>query len=188
MQSTIIKAKKTYFSIQFTQFVLSCDDFFCYTVSSMTLTTHATIGAVIGQATGNPILGFTLSFISHFLIDIIPHGDLKLSDNFRVYKRKRKQAVAYTTVDAIIAILFILLLFNTKEIISTQNFTWGIVGAVLPDLLVGISELTKSKYLMWINKLHFYFHNLYIKKHGDIPLKYALIAQLIIITFFQTKL
>jgi hypothetical protein len=47
----------------------------------MTLTTHATLGAVIGRATGNPVLAFIFGFISHFLIDMVPHGDTGLADN-----------------------------------------------------------------------------------------------------------
>lgn len=154
----------------------------------MTLTTHATLGAVIGQATGNPLLAFVFGFISHFLIDMIPHGDTGISDNFRVLRRRRKHAVAYVMVDAIFGIFFVLLLANSRDIDSVRTFSWGIVGAVLPDLLVGIYEITKTHLLRWFNTFHFLFHDFFVKRKGDVPLYYAIMAQIVLIAYLQTKL
>ncbi len=154
----------------------------------MTLTTHATVGAVIGHAVGTPALAFIFGFISHFLIDMIPHGDTGLSDNFRVLKRKRKQAVAYVVVDAVIALFFVLLLANTRDIESMRTFSWGIAGGVLPDLIVGLYEVTKTPLLKWFNTFHFYFHNFFVRRKGDVPLYYALMAQIVLIAYLQTKL
>ncbi len=154
----------------------------------MTLTTHATMGAVIGHATGNPLAAFVIGFISHLLVDMIPHGDCHISDNYRIHKRHRKKAVAYVLVDAIIAMTFIMILFNVKDIVSIRQFTWGIVGSVLPDLLVGLYDLTKSRFLKWFFDLHFFFHDFFVKKRGDVPLYYALLAQLVLIAYLQTKL
>lgn len=154
----------------------------------MTLTTHAVLGAVIGQASGSPISAFIGGFISHLLIDMIPHGDAGLSDNFRIHKRKQTQAVAYVMVDAIVAILFVLFLANTKDIESVRTFTWGIIGGVLPDLMVGVYEITKTPLLKWFNWVHFFFHDFFVKRRGDVPLYYALLAQIILIAYLQTKL
>lgn len=154
----------------------------------MTLTTHATLGAVIGHATGNPLLAFIFGFISHLLIDMIPHGDTGISDNFRIHKRRRKHAVAYVMIDGIIALFFVLMLANTRDIESMRSYSWGIVGGVLPDLLVGVHEITKTRLLDWFNKLHFYFHDYFVKRKGDVPLYYAILAQIVLIAYLQTKL
>lgn len=154
----------------------------------MTLTTHATLGAVIGHAVGNPVIAFVGGFISHFLIDMIPHGDTGISDNFRVHKRRQKQAVAYVAVDAIVAVFFVLLLANTRDIDSMRTFTWGIVGGVLPDLIVGLYEVTKTPLLRWFNIMHFFFHDYFVKRRGEVPLYYALLAQVVLIAYLQTKL
>ena len=46
----------------------------------MTLTTHAVVGAAIATSMPNhPVIGFTLAFASHFVLDAIPHWDYKLS-------------------------------------------------------------------------------------------------------------
>lgn len=154
----------------------------------MLLVTHATAGAVIGQFTGNPVLAFCVALVVHFLMDMIPHGDVGISDNFRVYKRKRKQAVAYAVVDGVATVLFVLFLFNARDILSLQNFTWGIAGSVLPDLMVGLYDLTKVKFLKWFSDLHFFFHDIFVRRKGDVPLYYAILAQIVLIAYLQTKL
>lgn len=154
----------------------------------MTLTTHATLGAVIAGIVGNPLLALIFGFLSHFVVDIIPHGDTGMSDNFRIHKCKRKRAVAYVLVDGVIAIFFVLLLANTRDIDSMRTFTWGIIGGVLPDLLVGLYEITKTPRLRWFNTMHFYFHDMIVRKKGDVPLYYALIAQVVLIAYLQTKI
>jgi hypothetical protein len=146
------------------------------------------MGAVIGEAIGNPLLGFIVAIIIHFLVDIIPHGDNFLSNNFRVLKRRRKQAVTYVTVDAICAILFVLFIVNVRDVALIRPISMGIIGSILPDLLVGLFDLTKSKYLRWIFNLHFTFHNLIIKRRGDVPLKYALVVQIILVLLLQARL
>lgn len=154
----------------------------------MTLTTHATLGAVLAKVTGNPLLAFILGLVSHFIVDMIPHGDTGISDNFRIHKRRRKRAVAYVAVDAVIAILFVLLIANNRDIQSVRTFTWGIIGGVLPDLLVGLYDLTKSPLLRWFYKMHFFFHDFFVKRKGEVPLYYALMAQVVLIAYLQTKL
>jgi hypothetical protein len=69
-----------------------------------------------------------------------------------------------------------------------QNFTWGIIGGVLPDLLTGVYEITKSKTLKWFNTVHFFFHDYFVKRKGDVPLKYAILGQIVFIALLQSKL
>ena len=133
-------------------------------------------------------MAFIFAFISHFLIDMIPHGDTGLADNYKIHKRNRKRAVAYVMVDAVVAIFFVLLLANTRDIVSMRTFSWGIVGGVLPDLIVGIYEITKTPLLRWFNTLHFAFHDFFVKRKGDVPLYYAILAQVVLIAYLQTKL
>src|SRR3989339_696868 len=112
----------------------------------MTLTAHAAMGAVIGEAVGNPLLGFIIAIAVHFLVDIIPHGDSFISDNYRVLKRRRKQAVAYVTTDAACAILFVLFIVNVRDVTLIRSISMGIIGSILPDLLVGLYDVTKFRY------------------------------------------
>ena len=154
----------------------------------MTLTTHTFIGAVLAKLTGNPLLAFALSFATHYLVDIVPHGDNRLSENFRIKKKKRKEIAAFLTIDACVAIFFILFLIHTRDIESLRTFSWGIAGAILPDLLVGLYDLTRSRFLRWNYRLHFFFHDLLTHRRGDVPLYYSLLAQMVLIAYLQTML
>lgn len=154
----------------------------------MTLTTHATVGTLIGYTLGNPLAGFIVGFLSHLLLDMIPHGDYKMNINFRKNKSHMKKALAFVTTDAIVAIFFILWLISWKDLSYLPAISWAIAGAVLPDLIVGLHDLTKNKWLKPLNDLHFYFHNLIVKKHKDIPLQYSLTIQFILIIILQSQL
>ncbi len=49
----------------------------------MTLTTHAIAGAAVAELfPTHPVLGFIAGFLSHFLLDAIPHWDYKILSNY----------------------------------------------------------------------------------------------------------
>lgn len=145
----------------------------------MTLTTHAAIGAAIGTFVGNPFLGFTLGIVSHLLVDMIPHGDSVVLTAYKV-KKKKKAGVAYVMVDASIAIMLLMGLVgidHAGQATSSLAFAAAVMGSVLPDLLTGVSEIYSTPLLKKYYKFHFYFHNFFTSRYGDVPLIPALIAQ-----------
>lgn len=148
----------------------------------MTLTTHTAIGAAIGSAVGNPILGFFAGFASHFLVDMIPHGDSKMSDSWRLMRKKRGP-VAYATIDGAIGVYFILTLSNVVAPEQLFTFSLAIAGSVLPDLLIGLYDLTHWAWMKPFFRFHFFFHDFFTKKHGDVKLTYALAGQIAVIVF-----
>ena len=154
----------------------------------MTLTTHATVGAVIGYAIGEPLAGFVLGFLSHLLLDMIPHGDYRLGRDIRKSKAHLKKAIGFITLDAIVAIFFILWLVSWKDLMPIQAISWAVVGAILPDLFVGLYDVTKSKWFKPLNTIHFHFHDMWHKKRKDMSLGHALIIQAIMIMLIQTQL
>ncbi len=151
----------------------------CYTFA-MTITSHTAVGTIIGLSVGNPILGFIIGFISHYLLDIIPHGDGKISDQLRVYKKK-KGPITYGSIDAIIAIFVLLIILNISPATHNQVFSAAVAGSILPDLLTGLYDLTKWRMLKGFYKIHFFFHDLVIKRWRDINLTYSLILQVIFV-------
>ena len=147
----------------------------------MFITTHALIGALIAEQVPNtPIWAFVLGLISHFITDIIPHGDSSLYKGY-VSGSKVKRAIAYVTFDGLIALLGVLALFNTKFVDHRAAISLGILGGVLPDFLVALCELFRIKQLRWFYKLHFFFHNLIISKKGDIPLGVGMTLQIAVL-------
>jgi hypothetical protein len=130
----------------------------------MFLTTHAAIGALIAQQIpGQHTLAFALGIASHFLSDIIPHGDTRQYKDY-VSGRGVKKALAYVVIDAAIAIYFILFLFNADIPTNTLTVSLGIAGGILPDVLVAVYEVWRVRGLGWFHRLHFFFHNMVSEK------------------------
>ncbi len=146
----------------------------------MLLSVHATVGAIIGEHVDTPLLAFILAFISHFVLDIIPHGDEALVKAYRNdFKRK---AMKYLIVfDLLSTIILLAMLFFFHKIEFRSTVIWGIIGGVLPDFMVAIHEITK-KHFSRTHKLHFLIHDgLNNKIHWSMPLKLGLLVQIIII-------
>ncbi len=145
----------------------------------MFITTHAALGALVGELfPQHPITAFFLSIALHFLSDLVPHGDSEMYKGY-VAGSKVKRAIAYVVIDSIIAILFVLVLFNTQVFESRLSVSLGVVGGVLPDMLVAIHEVTKARFLTWFHKLHFFFHNFFTNRFGDLTFPAGFAAQVL---------
>jgi len=150
------------------------------------MVTHAAVGAIIGGAAGGPIWAAVGGFISHFLIDIIPHGDTNL---LKQYKRgeKVRRAQAYVTMDAVAALLFVLLLFNFRDFFHPVNVSLGIAFSVLPDLVIGVYETGKAPWLKRFHKVHFFFHDLIVNRKRDLSFRAGFLMQLAILALLQIR-
>lgn len=126
----------------------------------MFLTIHAAAGAVIGNSMPNPILAFALGFVSHFVLDRIPHFDPNLDTttekNFQFTKPVTQTAIIAFIDTAFTAILAFMLIdkFHAQPV----NTLCAMAGAILPDYLVGFSILIKNKYLSAFYRFHNFCH------------------------------
>jgi len=149
----------------------------------MFITTHAAIGALVGAAVPNRYLAFILGFLSHFLADRIPHGDEHMLDGYKSGEKVRR-AIAYVTIDSIIAVYATMLILSNAPAAIHASVKWGLIGSVLPDLLVGIYELTKIKpFFRRYVAFHHRNHHQWIAKyrHGkDIPFKWGVAYQIVV--------
>lgn len=153
----------------------------------MFITTHALIGALIGERFANaPFLAFGLGLVSHFVADIIPHGDSTLYKGY-VSGSKVKRAIAYVTLDGLGAMLLVIGLFNTDLNAHRFAISMGVIGSVLPDVLVALYQLFHVQTLAAFNKFHFFFHNLITNKKGDIPLGLGIFMQVVVLIFLVMK-
>jgi hypothetical protein len=142
----------------------------------MLISVHAVVGAIIGENVNKPLIAFVLAFISHFLLDLIPHGDKELIKAYRNdFKNKAMLYLIY--FDLITTPILLGLLFYTHEITYSEPVLWGIIGGVLPDILVGIHEIF-DKYFTRTHKFHNWTHE---RLKWSIPLKFGIIVQIIII-------
>lgn len=142
----------------------------------MLLSVHATVGAIIGENVNSPVLAFILAFISHYLLDVIPHGDTALVKAYRE-NFKQKAMIYLITFDIFSSIALFFILFFFHKITFSEPVLWGIVGGILPDIMVAIYEIT-NKYFRRLHRLHFWTHD---RLNWTISLKLGLLVQIIII-------
>ena len=153
----------------------------------MFIAAHAASGALIAHQVDNYWLVFFLAFISHFVLDIIPHGDYHhVHDYFNGGKKLVKNLYNVILVDSIVSVMLATLLLTYTSTDRTL-IAIGIIGAILPDLLVGIHESWTQAGLRWFNKMHFKVHNSLAKNFpvrpiiGAIGQAFFIIAMLAII-------
>lgn len=126
----------------------------------MFLIVHAAVGAVVGDNLKNPLIGAAAGMASHFLLDAIPHGDERLGRE--LFKPGRiRWLVALTALDGLAAIALVTVLWLAGFLPNALGAFGGAVGAILPDALVGLSELSKKKLWPEIVRFHDWAHQFF---------------------------
>lgn len=89
----------------------------------MTGTNHALTGAYIAGAIGNPLIFVPVAFVSHFVLDSLPHFG-------EAFGKRKKLSKAVWVVD------FTLLLIGLAILLVTSNWLLilGALAAISPDL------------------------------------------------------
>ncbi|MFH1171944.1 MAG: hypothetical protein V1778_05425 [bacterium] len=101
----------------------------------MYLTTHAAVGVVISKAMGTPALALPVAFLSHFVLDAIPHGDERVA---RWVTRQPKKGFVVGILDATMLMLLIAFIVGTQRNETIGLLLAGIFGALLPDFITNI--------------------------------------------------
>ncbi|MFA4936997.1 MAG: hypothetical protein WC575_01715 [Patescibacteria group bacterium] len=125
----------------------------------MYLTVHGAAALVVAKAVPNPLLAFFVSLVSHFVLDLIPHGDEHLTDGFAL-PRTIKRLMSAAIIDGVILLFFILIYFTTTPSISLYTIIFSLLGSLLPDLLQAIYALTGVAWLKKYSSFHAKLHNL----------------------------
>jgi len=115
----------------------------------MFLTVHSTVAIAITQSITNPIGAFFVGLLSHYILDFIPHGDEKFK-NFKVSQMGKAAIIDHFGVLIILISLFLL----KPNFIFSFNIICALVGAMLPDWLVAIYELSAKSENCIIKKIH----------------------------------
>lgn len=132
----------------------------------MTLSTHAVIGAVIAKAIPgfHPIIQFFFAFISHFLLDAIPHGHYPISsartdpkNPFYVDMPLNKKSLPdFFKIGLDLLIGLGLAFFVLGRLNGSSYLTLGIgaIGGILPDALQFLYWKIHAKPLAALQKFH----------------------------------
>ena len=110
----------------------------------MILTTHALVGTSVAVLVPtNPALGFVAAILSHFLLDMIPHWDYKMSSVIQGSEKATTfikkgfsseviKDVSKVLVDVLVGCVAVLLIFPITDA-SLPIIVAGIVGGLVPD-------------------------------------------------------
>lgn len=134
----------------------------------MTLGTHAVVGAAIATFfPQHPVLAFAGGFISHFILDSIPHWDYSLSsiENKEASKMDIDMKIGKSFVfdlfkigfDVSLGIFFALIMFFQK--VNLMSLILGAGGAILPDFLQFLYFKIRKQPLTALQKFHLFIHH-----------------------------
>lgn len=109
----------------------------------MLIATHSLVGAFIGGEVTYPPLAFLLGFISHLLLDSIPHSDgpddiAGKNDN----DPNSKAQYLLVFIDGLVALIVFYFLYQNNDL--TLSFLAGAVGGIFPDIIDNVPLWKKS--------------------------------------------
>lgn len=139
----------------------------------MYVSSHAPIGAIIGKLVPHPMLAFILGILSHYLTDLIPHGDKNIVAELKEWTGV-KEYFTYNVADGFFLIVTILVILHYTPETTYWSVTAGVLGAVVPDFANAIGWLSSKRYLKPLFTSHQWVHNTLANKitRFDFPTKW----------------
>ncbi len=115
----------------------------------MILLVHMLFGAAIAAKIQNPVLAIILAFLSHYLLDILPHTEYPIDNIKRGRLKMARPDILRVSLDFLAGILLIYIFSNRELIIFIAAFF-----AILPDGLSLINSFFPNKILTAYNNFH----------------------------------
>ncbi len=128
----------------------------------MILVTHGVIGRALAHSVflEHPVLAFVAGFLSHFVMDMIPHWDYHISAETKPGSLENNFSISWKHI---VSILKIILDFASGIILPVLLFPpfslailLGAFGGVLPDILQFVYWKTKRP--LFLQKFHHWIH------------------------------
>jgi hypothetical protein len=127
----------------------------------MFITPHTSAALWISTKITDPVLAFILGVVSHFIFDIIPHGDEKLDEHITDKKEKFKYVVRIAFVDMTLAAILVYFFVSHGPVVDPYVLYPAVLGTWLPDIAwIGIEYLKLTK-LYWYVHFHGKVHNFF---------------------------
>jgi len=141
----------------------------------MFLTSHTAAAILIATKIQNPYLGFLLGLLSHFILDMIPHGrESELFDPKATHRQKLLRLAQLGIIDVFFALCLLASSLYFLQPVNNMVFFATVFGAMLPDFLFYITDFLQIKFLFWFSKFHHYIHDLLQVKYA---MKYGFLVQ-----------
>ena len=97
----------------------------------MMVTAHVAVGAAVGVATGNPLLGLAAGIASHFVCDMVPHFDAGsfMAPGKEIYGVRE---YVWAVADIVVSTGFIVIMARHSS--NPAALVAGGIGGALPDI------------------------------------------------------
>lgn len=106
----------------------------------MTILTHAVFGSLVGSQFDKPGAAAVAGFVSHFVLDLIPHNDY-------LYYHFQKSGNPYTTVFSqitfFLTLTYLILIYVFGGGLPLSSSFWGALFALLPDVVTAANATLK---------------------------------------------
>ncbi len=145
---------------------------------------HAVTGFLIARAVPHPLLMVIAGIASHYALDAVPHGDMRMPPGWSTGKR----FALIVGLDLSIAAIAITMLLSAATPAWRLQLVGGSVSGLLPDVLWGIRRL--FNHLNWqipiVSRLldqHQRWHDfMHVKTPHDAPYRLGLVLQIALLT------
>ena len=135
----------------------------------MTLTTHALVGASLAALVPeHPVAGFAVGFLSHFVLDAIPHWDYHLRSRLDNNERPLDgdiringdfaRDLIHVAFDGLLGVLVALLIFRPDTDRALATIVLGGLGGELPDALQLAYFKIRREPLTALMRFHMWVH------------------------------
>lgn len=147
----------------------------------MTATGHALIGASLATQITNPVIGLPIIFLSHFVVDKVPHWDVMTNKK----NKTKQQIVAETIADVILGFLLVALIFIFY--LQSPNPMYIFVSAFvsqLPDFLEFPYVILGLKIFPSYEdyKIQSWIHDVWFNARLQAP--WGIVTQAVVVLFF----
>lgn len=98
---------------------------------------HVLLGAAIATKVGNPYIAIPLAFLSHFVLDKVPHWNPHINSETKKYGKPSKKSTNIIIVDASIALIWGSLIAEKAlpNITLATSILLCCFAAALPDII-----------------------------------------------------
>lgn len=132
----------------------------------MILASHIVISGLLGAKTGNYFLAATIGFISHYILDAIPHWDY-LSEEFEskaqgnpgfIKNKKFWREISKVALDILIGLILLFALIKLSKSPNITSMLFAVFFSILPDPLGLLYWMTGWKIIKWNSDIQDFMH------------------------------
>lgn len=137
----------------------------------MTLTTHIVAGAAGARVfASNPVQGFIIGWLSHYVLDSIVHWDYPLTsakpeifapnakENLSLFNKALFGDALKVFFDVFLGFVLVFFFLDFRMDPRYSILIAGAMGAVIPDFLQFVFLVWKNRFLKFLQRIHVFIH------------------------------